>query len=85
MADAVAENLAAAHELQQSIIDAVFDYVAEDNSRAGLGLNAAFGACITIAKNSSMSPQTRMALAQHIFMDMTSDLDTSTIRQAPGH
>ena len=85
MAEAISEKLAAAHELEQSIIDAVFEYVNEDDSKAGFGLNAAVRACIALAKSSTMSPQTRMALAQQIFMDMTSDLSKSTILQSSKH
>ena len=85
MVEQSSAKLAAAHELELSIVNAVFDYVNNDDSKAGFGISAAFRACVSLAKNSSMSPQTRMALAQHIFMDMTSDLDTSTIRQAGDH
>ena len=74
MIEAITEKLAGAHDLEQSIIDAVFEYVDEDDSKAGFGLHAAVRACVALAKGSTMSPQTRMALAQQIFMDMTSDL-----------
>lgn len=85
MIDAIPEKLAAAHELEQNIVEAVFDYVDQDETRAGFGINAAFRACITLAKCSSMSPQTRMALAQQIFMDLTADLSTTTIRKFSNH
>lgn len=82
MAEQTADKLAAAHELELSIVNAVFDYVSDDDSKAGFGISAAFRACVSLAKNSSMSPQTRMALAQHVFLDMTGDLTPSTIRGA---
>ena len=85
MRDSTLEKIADAHDLERRLIDAVFDYVNEDDERAGLGINAAFRACVALTKASTMSPQTRMAYAQQLFMDMTSDLGPSIIRQSQNH
>ncbi|MFC4347964.1 hypothetical protein ACFO5Q_08920 [Kordiimonas lipolytica] len=84
MFDNTPEKIAAAHELEQRLINEVFDYVNEDDERAGLGLNAAFRACITLTKGSTMTAQTRMAFAQQVYLEMTSDLALSTIRGHQG-
>lgn len=64
-----------AHTLQESIVQSVFDYVDEDVARSSFGVNAALQAGVELAKNSSMSTQTRMALAQTVFQAMTEDID----------
>lgn len=74
MIDRVVEKLIAAHKLEEHILDAVFDYVDQDVTKTQFGLNAAVRASILLIKGSTMSNETRMALAQSIFMDLTDDL-----------
>ena len=78
MIESVEKKAVEAHELEQTIANAVHDYVDDDETRAGFGINAAFRACIGLIKTSSMSPQTRMSFAQRIFLDMTDDLTPRT-------
>jgi len=70
-----------AHELEEMIVDAVFNYVSGDDTRSGFGINAAFRASIALSKCSTMSDETRMALAQSMFMEMTEDLNLSAMKK----
>lgn len=74
MIDDVQKKLIAAHALKEEIINSVFKYVADDDAKVGFGVHAAVQASISLIKDSSMSSQTRMALAQSIFMNLTDDI-----------
>lgn len=67
-------NAEGAHQLQDKIVDAVFQYVNEDARKTHLGLYAAVRASISLIKSSNMSSQTRMSLAQSIFFELTDDI-----------
>ncbi len=70
-----------AHELQESIVQSVFDYVDDDLSRSTFGINAALQAGVQLVKSSSMSDQTRMNIAQTIFQDLTEDIQYTQHKQ----
>jgi len=70
----ITRDVTKAHELQESIIQSVFDYVDDDFSRSTFGINAALQAGVQLVKNFSMSDQTRMSIAQTIFQDLTEDI-----------
>ena len=63
-----------AHKLQATIVDMVLDYVDDDDARATFGINAALLAGVQLIRDSSMSVQTRMSMAQSLFQDLTDDI-----------
>ena len=65
-----------AHKLQTTIINLVFDYVDDDDTRSTFGINAVHLAGVQLVKDSSMSVQTRMNIAMSLFQDLTDDIQS---------
>jgi|GEM_PF-1560813 len=81
MTEKIQRSLVDAFKLEEDIVDAVFNYVDEDVTKTQFGINAAVRASISLIKGSSMSPETRMALAQNIFVELTDDIPLHVIEE----
>lgn len=73
----ITRDVSEAHDLQAAIVELVFEYVEDDNSRCSFGINAALFAGVHLVKASSMSMQTRMSVAHTIFQALTDDIQAA--------